>query len=236
MNRGRGRGRRRGRGRGRQQGNHNGRLLPTINTTITADFADSTQQNRPTQKGITIADMLTGQNTVYAYRLSSLSVSLQAPTIIKDGNGVAPVQIRAQVYGYMRQDDSLQRLPLCRWVNIPDDRPLNLTFPLSTLRNKIYVGGFVPVTVINSDLMFGVQYEWSSASEVTSPTLKWNFKTTARWTISRDLTMTHISATGERRIIGLDPAPTPTHSGHATPSEPPELDSDINDLDALVIC
>jgi hypothetical protein len=115
-------------------------------------------------KNFKINDFLS--DNTYSYRLQSLSIDLRSPAVVTNGAGAftSVGSCVAQVYGYMQQDSSLQRIPLTTWRSLSTTNSTIFSFSKNILHKRIYAGGFVPITNVNSDDMFGVHAIWQSGS------------------------------------------------------------------------
>jgi len=143
-----------------------------------------------------VSDVLAGMSAIYVYVLNHISVELMAPTqVVGSSAWTAVDQVLAQAYGYMSQDGTLQRTPMTTWRQVGTSRPTKFSFDKSYLSKRVYAGGFVPITNINGDLMFGLHALWNSGSVGVSADLKMamNVKVRFQFTVSQDLQITQVS-------------------------------------------
>merc|ERR1712232_1393373 len=100
-------------------------------------------------------------------------MSMMAPSIVVAGtNWSAVTNVSAQVYGYMQQDGTLQRIPMTTWRRLSTTEPTHFNFNRKHIMRHIYAGGFVPISNINGDLIVGVHAFWNSGSQNSSAELK----------------------------------------------------------------
>jgi len=155
---------------------------------------------------VQVQQVLAGADAAYTYNLSGIHIELMAPSLVTGtgGAGFAAVNMcTAQVYGFMQQDGTLQRNPLTTWRDLPTTKPAHFNFSKNYLKRRVYAGGFVPITNINEDEMFGIHALWKSGTPDLPDTFKMQLTAKVRITFSlgQDVQITEINSTFGRSLI-----------------------------------
>jgi len=155
------------------------------------------------QTAFTVSDFIT-DNTNYSYLLEHICLEVIAPTQVTAGSEWCSVDtLLLQVFGYMKQDELLQRNPMSTWRSV-DKRTKRFSFNRNYIASHIYVGGKVPITNVNSDAIFGCHASWSSGSANTAKSLLMRLTVKVRciFSLSQDLTITKVNQNGVRSYVG----------------------------------
>jgi len=156
------------------------------------------------QTAFTVSDFITS-DAGYTYTLEHICFEVVAPSQIVSGpNWTAVDSLLFQVFGYMKQDELLQRNPMTTWRQV-DKRTSRFTFNRKYIVQHIYVGGKVPITNINADAIFGCHAVWSSGSAAeleSSMSMRLTVKVRCIFKLGQDLTLAKISSSGERSVMG----------------------------------
>lgn len=185
----------RGRGRGR---------TPSSNAVRTVTVAPHTLGNPGVLSQVTVSaeDLLGSQNTSdYSFVLKSCKCVIRSPQFVNEGGNITSLSyLSAQFGGYQKQDDSLQRSAMTAW------KPLSTTLPTTlygrNLRRNVYVGGLVPVTNVNADVVFFTHFLWypSLANSVISTSPQIVVEYHCSWTLNNDLNPTIVSAQSSYQV------------------------------------
>lgn len=165
-------------------------------------------------KNFKVNDFLT--DNTYSYRLHSLSIELRSPAIVTNGTGnfTSVGFCNAQIYGFMQQDATLQRIPLTTWRSLSTTDPNVFAFSKNILHKRIYAGGFVPVTNVNSDDMFGIHAVWQSGSVLNGTSdLKMNLtvRVRAQFVYYQDLQIGEVTDVAHELEIPVSKTPFMVH-------------------------
>jgi len=188
--------------RRRRMANHVPRGPITMPVVVYKDLPDMTVDTVQ-QAAFTAKDFLT-DNTNYSYTLEHLCFEVVAPSQVTAASEWCAVDtLLFQVFGYMKQDEFLQRAPMSTWRSV-DKRTKRFTFNRNYIVSHIYVGGKVPITNINDDAMFGCHASWSSGSAAISASLLMQLTVKVRclFKLSQDLSITKITKDGVKTFIG----------------------------------
>jgi len=146
---------------------------------------------------VKVSEVLSGADPAYGYRLNHLSIELMAPAQVTGDAGTftAVSMCTAQIYGYMQQDQTLQRSALSTWRDLSLTKPTKFSFRKSYLRTRIYAGGFVPITNINDDEMMGIHAVWKAGSATAPASLQMALTAKMRFSfnMSQDLQITAVN-------------------------------------------
>lgn len=155
------------------------------------------------QTAFKVSDFLT-DNTNYSYSLEHICLEVIAPSQVTAGATWCAVDtLLFQVFGYMKQDEMLQRNPMSTWRSV-DKRTKRFSFNRNYIASHIFVGGKVPITNVNDDAIFGCHASWSSGSANTAKSLLMRLTVKVRciFSLSQDLTIIKISHDGFRSYLG----------------------------------
>jgi len=189
----------------RRRRNRQSRVAAATQPVVIYSSLKAETENVPMVKGFTVNDFLS--DNTYAYELEHLTVQLMPPALVVDAPSWTSVATCvAQVYGYFKQDESLQRLPMTTWRALSTTQPTIMKFNRKHIKSHIYVGGFVPITIVNSDAMFGIHALWTSGSESSAAdTLKMKLDCTVRsqFKFSSDLSIAPVSVNSSDRHMAV---------------------------------
>jgi len=154
---------------------------------------------------VNVQQALAGADAAYTYNLSALHIEIMAPAIITGTGGAGFCSVNmctAQVYGFMQQDGTLQRNPLSTWRDLPTTKPAHFNFSKSYLKRRVYAGGFVPITNINDDQMFGIHALWKSGTPALSDSFQMQLTAKVRLTFSlgQDIQISAINSSFGRQM------------------------------------
>jgi hypothetical protein len=186
-------------------------------------------------KNFTIEDFLT--DNTYSYKLENLSIEVMAPPNVTNGSGqFTSVSLATlQVYGFMQQDSTLQRIPMTTWRNLSTTHPNVYSFNRAYINKHIYAGGFVPITNVNNDNMFGVHAVWTSGSKNADSSLemKMDVRVRAIFSLNQDLQIGAITSEALGNTPNFaTPVKTLGHIGSASVQRDVEQ-SDKQDYDCI---
>lgn len=184
-----------------RRGAQRGTTSPTNLQTVVVKTLTGVSPSIQNQYSFKVNELLNGMNNTYAYRLTSLRVSVAIPREItvgehSGGQWVNPVVYsHAQLCGYMIQGDTLQRLPMTSKLEI---RPgSERTLSARDIQRNIYVGGMVPVTILNQDSVFCLLFTYYTQHVLPTTSEHPNFTIVvhSQWKASYDIAV-HSSVSG----------------------------------------
>lgn len=186
--------RKRGQGRGRGPNTRresrgiSGRLPVSIILQLGLD-GTTVQQN-----GITVNQLLTGLSTTYSYAINSISIATRHSYYMGS--------TMWQPYGYMRQDDSLQRSPLTAWRTSAQGPVSRCHLARPAIVESIYNGGKIPITIANDDLVCGVHARYV-AGDATTHAIVAEFTFLFELSYSADLAIYVVSPPAQNCLTGV---------------------------------
>lgn len=164
----------------RNNRNHHDRRLAYQPVVVYSQLSPAAE-NVIMAKNFSITDFLS--DNTYSYDIESITITMMAPaTVVKSPNWTSVNNVTAQIYGFMQQDSTLQRLTMTTWRQLSTTQPTHFHFNRKFIMRHIYAGGLVPITNINADSLFGIHALWVSGSSGTPTDLEMQIDATVRVT------------------------------------------------------